>query len=225
MKLAFLLFVLINLLLYAWQQGVFGRYAESGREPERVARQVEPERIRVLTEREVQKLRERANQTTGAIDLNAAQACLEFGDFGPADVSRAEKALAALVTVKQSPRTVESAGWYQVVLPPHKTRAEADRHADDLRKAGVKDVQVIADSGPNRLGIALGAFRDPDAARAHVAALDKLGVKGARIADKPTSLAAVRYQLRDLDVAATRQLAALRTEFPAQSVRGCGASG
>ena len=62
MKLAFLVLLLLNLALFAWQQGVFGRVGESGREPERVARQIEAERFRVLSEKEVQKLRERASQ-------------------------------------------------------------------------------------------------------------------------------------------------------------------
>jgi hypothetical protein len=62
MKLAFLILLLLNLALLAWQQGVFGRVGESGREPERVARQIEAERFRVLSEKEVQKLRERARQ-------------------------------------------------------------------------------------------------------------------------------------------------------------------
>jgi hypothetical protein len=65
MKLAFLILLLLNLALFAWQQGTFGRVGESGREPERVARQIEPERFRVLTEKEVQKLRERASQAKG----------------------------------------------------------------------------------------------------------------------------------------------------------------
>lgn len=62
MKLAFLILLLINLALLALQQGAFGRFGESGREPERVARQIEAERFRVLSEKEVQKLRERASQ-------------------------------------------------------------------------------------------------------------------------------------------------------------------
>ena len=62
MKLAFLILLLLNLALLAGQQGVFGRVGESGREPERVARQIEAERFRVLSEKEVQKLRERASQ-------------------------------------------------------------------------------------------------------------------------------------------------------------------
>ena len=63
MKLAFLILLMINLALLAWQQGAFGHFGESGREPERVARQIEAERFRVLSEKEVQKLRERASQS------------------------------------------------------------------------------------------------------------------------------------------------------------------
>lgn len=36
MKLLFLVLLLANLAVLAWQQGVFGRMPESGREPERV---------------------------------------------------------------------------------------------------------------------------------------------------------------------------------------------
>ena len=50
MKLAFLVLLMLNLALLAWQQGVFGRVGESGREPERVARQIEAQRFRVLSE-------------------------------------------------------------------------------------------------------------------------------------------------------------------------------
>lgn len=74
MKLAFLVLLLLNLALFAWQQGVFGRVGESGREPERVARQIEAERFRVLSEKEVQKLRERANQAkSGGADSTIGQ--------------------------------------------------------------------------------------------------------------------------------------------------------
>lgn len=62
MKLAFLILLLLNLALLAWQQGAFGRFADSGREPERIARQIQADRFRVLSEKEVQKLRERASQ-------------------------------------------------------------------------------------------------------------------------------------------------------------------
>jgi hypothetical protein len=240
MKLAFLLLVLVNLALFAWQHGVFGRFAESGREPERIARQVEPERIRVLSEREVQVLRERAAAQSRAaaaanpppssapangagIDLSVAQACVEFGDFIGPDLARVETALLKLgLGSRQSARTVDAPGWYLVYLPPFKTRAEADRAVADLKKSGVKDLLVLTD-GPLRLGVSLGSFRDPELAKAHVASLVKLGVKNARVSDKPTAVSATRLQMRELDAEAAQQLGAIAKEFPSQSVRACGA--
>jgi hypothetical protein len=232
MKLLFLLLLLVNVALFAWQQGAFGRFAEPGREPERIARQIEPERIRVLSERDVQVLRERASQAKAASaaavasapavpDLSMAQACVEFGDFLGVDVARVETALLGLgLGSRQTARPVEVPGWYMVYLPPYKTRAEADRAAADIVKRGVKDVLVLQE-GALRLGVSLGSFRDPELAKAHLAAVETLGIRNARLSEKPTALGATRYQLRELDVAASRQLAEIRKEFPAQSIRAC----
>ena len=224
MKLAFLLLVLVNVVLFAWQHGVFGRF-EGGREPERVARQVEAERIRVLTEKDVQALRERAKQSSGVVDLGGAQACLEFGDFSAGEAARVEKALAALpAAVKVSAAPVEAPGWYMVYLPPFRTLGEAERRAEELRKLGIKDMLVLNEGSPMRYAISLGSFRDPNAAKAHLAVLEKTGIKGVRIADRPSTVTLTRFQLRDLDAAAAQQLAALRAEFQAQTVRACPAS-
>lgn len=227
MKLAFLLLVLVNLALFAWQQGVFGRFAESGREPERIARQIEAERFRVLSEAEVKTLRERASATPkaaappGPLDLSVAQACVEFGEFSTAELGRAETALLKLgLGARQAARTTEVPGGFLVYLPPLKTRVEADRRLDELRKQGVRDASVITE-GPARFGIGFGSFRDTDAARAQLAALEKSGVKGARMADKPGTITTTRFQLREIDVATAAQLAAIQKEFPAQTMRAC----
>jgi SPOR domain len=229
MKLVFLLLVLVNVGLFAWQHGVFGRYTEPGREPERIARQIEPERIRVLSEKDVQALRERASLAKAAAavatpavpDLGQPQACVDFGDFPGGDVARVEAALLGLgLGSRQTARPVEVPGFYMVYVPPYKTRAEAERAATDLVRRGLKDVVVLTD-GPQRLGISLGLFRDPELAKAHLASVDKLGVKTVRMTDKPTTAIATRYQLRELDATTARQLAEIRKEFPAQSIRPC----
>lgn len=231
MKLVFLLLLLANVALFAWQHGVFGRFAEPGREPERIARQIGPERIRVLSERDVQLLRERANQAraasaaTGAVpDLSLPQACVEFGDFQGADIGRVETALLGLgLGSRQTTRAVEVPGFYMVYVPPYKTRAEADRAVAELVSRGLKEVLVLSD-GPLRFGISLGSFRDAELAKAHLASIEKLGVKTVRMSDKPTALSATRYQLRELDAATSRQLAEIRKEFPAQTIRPCSTS-
>lgn len=225
MKLAFLLLVMLNLALFAWQQGAFGRFAESGREPERMARQIEAERFRVLSEAEVRTLRERAapppRPAAAALDLTAAQACIEFGDFTAADVARIETALVKFgLGARQSVRTAEVPGGYLVYLPPFKTRAEADTRVQELRKQGVRDISVIAD-GPLRFGLSFGLFREAEAARAHLATVEKSGTKGARVADKPSAITVTRFQLRELDAATTTQIATLQKEFPAQTLRPC----
>jgi hypothetical protein len=228
MKLAFLLLVLLNLVLYAWQQGAFGRFAESGHEPERISLQIEPERIRALSEKEVVVLRDRASTaapraSAPAVDT-ATPACVEFGDFGGAEVARAEAALSRLgLGSRQSARIVEVPGWYQVFMPPFKTRAEADGRADALRKLGVKDVLVIGD-GPLRFGLGLGSFRTQDAARAHAAALETQGVKGVRVSDQQSTISVTRFQLRDVDSTLAQQLATIQKDFPAQSIHPCPAS-
>lgn len=244
MKLVFLFLVLANVLLFAWQQGAFGHFAEGGREPERLSRQLESDRIRVLNEGEVQQLKERAAQARAesaaapaqggqpaapgapaapaapaAPDLTIAQACVEFGDFIGADVARAEAALFRLgIGPRQSTRSVEVPGWYMVYLPPYKTRIEVDRAVADLGRRGIKDLQVL-NEGPLRLGVSLGSFRDAELARAHLASLEKRGVQGARMSS--TAVSATRFQLRDLDAGASKQLAAIAKEFPAQGVQPC----
>jgi len=236
MKLAFLLLLLINVLLYAWQQGAFGHFAEGGREPERLSHQLESGRIRVLTEKDVQVLKERATQAraeaaapapagqpaapaAAPLDLGVAQACVEFGDFIGADVPRAEAALFRLnLGPRQTTRSVEVPGWYMVYLPPFKTRIEVDRAVADLGRRGVKDLQMLND-GPLRLGVSLGSFRDAELARAHQASLEKRGVQNVRMA--PTTINATRFQLRELDAGAAKQLAAIAREFPGHSVQAC----
>jgi cell division protein FtsN len=241
MKLAFLLLALANLVFFAWQQGVFGGLPDAGREPERVIRQVEPERVRVLTQQEVQALRAKAKETTPAppaVAPNAAAnvpppiaaadlvglTCVEVGDFTIENAGRVRQRLESLsIGERLSVRSVEAPGWFMVYVPPFKTRAEVDRRADDLRKAGVKELLVIADNSPMRFGIALGSFKDQDLANRHAADLERRGIKGVRVADKPSSVQVTRFQLRSVDATIADTLRAVQKEFNAARFQACAA--
>jgi hypothetical protein len=89
MKLSFLLLLLANLVLLAWQQGAFGPAAEAGREPQRLGLQVAPEKIRLLGRDELAALR-------GGAEVEPRLACVEFGDFDEATLSRVRARLAEL---------------------------------------------------------------------------------------------------------------------------------
>jgi hypothetical protein len=236
MKLAFMLLVLANLVVFAWQQGVFGDLPEAGREPGRVARQIEPERIRVLEPREVSALKERAREqkardgATGkaapaaaTVEISAAP-CLEFGDFAGEAAVRARKRLDALNLANRLVElNVELPGWYTVFIPPKPTRAAVEVRAEELRRAGVKELLVIADNSPMRFGIALGSFRDQDLALKHLEDLRNRGIKDARMTDKPSIVTATRFQIKDVDAELARQLTAVHREFAGWRMQGCSA--
>jgi hypothetical protein len=237
-KLIFLLLLLVNLAVFAWQRGAFGDVPETGREPERVARQIEPDRIRVLTEAEVRELRKAAEQNKSresaapsliggitAKELASGAACVEFGDF-TTDVAanRVQERLAALALGDRlGRRAVDAPGWFMVYVPPFRTRAEVERAAAELRRLGVKDLLVIADNSPMRFGIALGSFRDQDLAVKHQADLERRGAVNVRVAERPSSLPATRFQIRNVDNALAEKLVAIQKDYTQQKLSACGA--
>ena len=105
-----------------------------------------------------------------------------------------------------SSRAVELPGWYMVFIAPAKTRADVDRRADELKKRGVKEMLVIADTSPMRFGISLGSFRDRELAMKHRADLETRGIKDVRVADTPSAVPGIRFQIKGVDAALAAQL-------------------
>jgi hypothetical protein len=222
MKLAFLALVLANVLVYAWQHGLLGFTPESGREPQRTAQQIAPESLRVLTAAEIAKLRSVAQPSKDSA-VTLSQSCIEFGDFSGEVLAQVQPRIDALgLKDRLATVQVEAPGWYLVYMPPMKTRAEADARARDLRQqSGVKDLFVIGEASPMRNGIALGSFRDRELASGFLAELESRGVKGARLADKPSTVGATRFRVRDVDPTLAQQLTRLQEEFPQQKLAPC----
>ena len=222
MKLAFLALVLANVLVYAWQHGLLGFTPESGREPQRTAQQIAPESLHVLTAAEIAQLRSVVQPGKDSAVM-LAQSCLEFGDFSGDVLAQVQPRIDALgLKDRLATVQVEAPGWYLVYMPPMKTRAEADARARDLRQqSGVKDLFVIGEASPMRNGIALGSFRDRELASGFLAELESRGVKGARMADKPSTVGATRFRVRDVDPTLAQQLTRLQEEFPQQKLTPC----
>lgn len=221
MRTLLLLLLLANLVLFAYQQGWLGQLTPAGREPGRIAQQIEPQSIRVLSEDEVRRLNERGRAGGNSADRKDAAACVEFGDFAADVAGRVQQRLEALSPAPRiASAEVDSGGWYMVFVPPLKTRAEAERVADDLRGKGVRDLMVIEDSSPLRNAISLGQFKDQDLALKHQADLERRGVKGVRVSVRSSGVA-TRFRLRPADAALTQQLAALQKEFGATRLAPC----
>lgn len=220
MKLAFLVLLLVNIALFAWQQGLFGAVIEAGREPQRVARQIAPEKLRVLTPDQLAALRSTVQAASS--EAPGRPACLEFGDFDESSVERAQARLAALALGERlTSRRVDAAGWFIVHLPPQKTRADAERVAQDLRGRGVRDLVVLGESSPLRNGIALGSFRDQELARRYQGDLERRGIEDVRVSERTSATAVTRFEIREVDAVLAQQLADIQKAFPQSQLGAC----
>ena len=217
MKRAILLLLLANLGLFAWQHGAFGPTAEAGREPQRLARQIAPESIRLLTPDQLATLRTGARAEDGA-----KPACFELGDFDDASLARIQARLDALsLGDRLRARRIQAAGWFIVYMPPAGARAEAERLAQDLRGRGIRDLVVMGQNSQLPNAILLGSFRDRELAQRHQADLTRRGLKGVEMAERASGVEATRFEIRDADATVMQQLAEVQREFPQSQLGIC----
>ena len=218
MRAAFLLLLLANIVVLAWQQGLLGPAVEAGREPERVARQIAADAIRVLTPEQLAALR---GTGATAAEGSAGLACLEFGDFDEASLARVHPRLAALALGDRlRAKRAGTPGWFIVYLPPLASRAEAERVAQDLRGRGIRDFVVMGANAPMPNAIVLGSFRDPELAQRHQAEMTRRGIAGVQTTQRAAA-ETTRFEIRDVDPALAQQLAEIQKEFPQSQLGAC----
>jgi hypothetical protein len=216
MRVLFLLLVLANLVMFAWPRGMLGEFTPSGREPARLAQQIEPQSIRILNDDEMQRVREQA-----AAGRAQQAACVEFGDFGAEAAVRVRARLDALkLGDRVSMLEVGPLVWYMVYLPPLKTAAGARRVVDKLRGAGLSDVAVIQDSSNLQNGVSLGQFRDLSLAQKRQAEIQQRGFGNAQISERPGNVVA-RFSIKGADAELAQRLAELQKEFGAMRLGTC----
>ena len=200
MRTLFLLLVLANVVFFAWSRYVSP--PEAGSDPAPLARQIEPEKLKVIAPGEVPAATPAPPPVSArpAPTPVAVVKCIEWGSFTLADAPRAEKALEPLALGPRltQRRTEEQAHWW-VFIPPAPSRALAVRKAAELKTLAVDEYFVMQDEGPHRWAISLGVFRTEDGARARLAALQAQGVRTAQIGERETTVPKVWLQVSGVD--------------------------
>jgi hypothetical protein len=179
MRTVFVLLLLANLTLfgYTWLDG------GAGGEAVRLNEQVQPDKIKLLTPQEV--------ATLGPAKVAAlADVCIEWGPFGDTERPRALAELEPLAVGKlTTQKRVDASGLWSAMLAPFPNRPAADRRASEVRAQGVRDVSIV-DAGGGRYTVAIGLFRNEEAARAQPVSLTLIVVR-----DPPANVVA---RLREL---------------------------
>jgi hypothetical protein len=236
LKFFFWLLLLANAALFAWQQGYLEPLVTSGREPARIGRQFNADKIRTIPEPKAASASETgpaeaagsaSASTPVAVAAAAAPApaCTEFGNFNAEDAKRFSAQLATLSLGDRITRhDVPGATTHIVYIPPQADKEAAEKKAGELRRRGVNDFYIIQDNPNLRWGISLGVFKLEETARAYLASLNQKGVHSARIGQRTASTGLVAFQLRGLDPTAKSAVEKIKAGFPKQEMRSCDAA-
>lgn len=172
-----LLLILLNAGYYAWSQGMLRAYgwapAEQS-EPQRLLQQIRPEAIRILPTEEAR----RAEQV--ALTPPKPPECLQAGLFDVAQTEAVRKVLeAALPAAAWSlETTVEPARWIIYMGKfPNAAAQEKKRLELDQMKLRLQSL----DNPELQLGLSLGRFETQAEAQTALNALQRRGVRTARV--------------------------------------------
>lgn len=217
--------------------GVFS----GGREPERMTRQVQADRLVVIGGPGVERSRgadgargdrgERSRADAPRGDGGRAEAgttpmvlpgeaCTEFGPLEETRAQRVRVWLAENVGVLSAEAiAADEGGPWLVYLAPASNAADAQLRLAALRKQGVQDLYVMQD-GPLRYGISLGLFRSEEGARSAVDQFTRQGVRNVLVSrrgnlEQQRTVFRFRYPSRTAndDQGPVQRLAALQREL------------
>ena len=234
MRLVFLLLVLANVAFFAWTR--FFAAGGAGADPTPLARQIAPEKLRIVPPEELGKLAAAKTPPTPiaattpppppAPPAAAPLKCIEWGAFSPGDAARAQKTLEPLqLGERLALRKTEEAPTWWVFIPPQtqagNPRQGALRKAGELKQLGVEDYFIVQEEGPNHWAVSLGVFRSEDAAQARLAALRGQGVRSARVGPREAPVAKLWLQVKEVDPALEIKLRQLARQADGTELRDC----
>lgn len=185
LRLGFFLLVFANLVFFAWAQGYFGG-ADPNREPDRLNQQLQPEKLRLL-----------APEATVPAMPAAAPADLACRIIGGLSMESAEAlkiaAIAGGVEAQLMPRVEPMLHF--IVIGDLPNAAAAEKKAAELKRFGVVEQEALTLDG-GRMEIVLGRLPTDAAAREALSALNKRGIKSARIDARDQPPVKARVELR-----------------------------
>lgn len=199
-----------NLVFLGWSRGwldsVVGVRAQGDREPARLARQFEPDAIRILPPQPA---------GAGAVQPPVASAptarlCLEAGPFTPTQLGPAEASLQTLLpSDRWSHLKFDSPAVWIIFMGRYSDREVRQKKLEELQQSGVmaEEIRGPADLGE---GLLLGRFSERSVAEKSLSALAQRGVRPARVALLSPASTGYLLRVERADAALQAQLNSLQ---------------
>lgn len=212
-----LVLMLLNMGYFAWGQGwllSFDIGPTSQREPQRLAKQIHPEAIHIVSAEEI--------ATSSSEGKAGALECLKSEVLDAEQVGKLRAVLQD--TLPAQAWTLDEftlpARWI-VYMGKYANVAEVDKKRAELARLGVAGESPR--SSALALGIALGAFELQVQADAALKTLSDRGVRTARVVQDLPALQGFRLRLPAVDQALKAQLTAVQAALPGQVLQPCAA--
>ncbi|MDO8438299.1 MAG: hypothetical protein Q7S69_09130 [Nitrosomonadaceae bacterium] len=198
MKALFFLLLFANVVFVIYIQSGLGSSSGSP-----LPAELHPEKIRLLP---------------AAAPALAAAACLEWGNFIGTDLQRAETAIAKLQLGDSLNRhAVGEVPAYWVHIPPLKTKYDAAKKIEELKKLGVTNYFHIQDNSEWNNAISMDIFRSEKAARKFLAEMRSKGIRSAVMGERSLKQMAFVAHRPAEDV--IEKMIHLKQEFPGSELK------
>jgi hypothetical protein len=210
--------LLFNLAFFAWTQGwldsVLGTRSTGDREPERLARQVRPETVRILS----------AGVGAGEPAAPAALSCLEAGPFADNEAAAAQAAaLGALPAGGWVMARVTQPGSWLVYMGKYPNREALSKKEDELKRRKLS-YELIEDNAVLAPGISLGRFEERALAAKALEQFARQGIQTARVVELAPASTRQWLRVEKADAAVAARLSALKADALGKGFVACAAS-
>jgi len=217
LRLLVLLLLLLNAGYYAWSQGLLRAYgwapAEQS-ESQRLAQQIHPQAIHVLSAEEARRIEQ------AALTPPKPPECLQAGLFDEAQTDTLRKALDATLPAGgwTLETTVEPARWI-VYMGKFPNRAALEKKRAELLKLKLR-LQPL-DNADLEPGLSLGRFETQAQAQAELKDLQRRGVRTAHVAQEKPEVRQSMLRIPAADEALKPKLEELKPALGDKPLRSC----
>ena len=204
--------LIANLGFYAWSEGwldnIVGVRSIGDREPERMARQLHPELVRILPSGDAASAMDVAS--TASAQGTGAGTCVEAGPFSDAEVGTAQAAAkGAMPGAGLSDVKTDKPGSWMVYMGRYADREALTKKEAELkrRKLPYEEVRNTAALAP---GLSLGRFDERNAAVNALNEFAQQGIRTARVVEIAPASSSHLLRIATADAALASQATALR---------------
>lgn len=147
------------------------------------------------------------------------QVCLEWGSFANAELTQAKQAMEKLnLGDKVAVRDMGEHITFWVLIPPLKSKQDAEKKLAQVKALGVDDVALVPERDKWHNAVSLGIFSTMEAANQYLDEVRKKGVRSATVETRGKDAKQSLF-VKDASEAVSAELVKIKLDFPGSDLK------